>query len=248
MPGGGWNKGYKLSAEYKDKISRALTGRTFSKEHCRNISLAKKGCSAWNKGLACPHPPGYYTPELREKRRQNLLGRKLPDYWVTAIREAQRRPEVRAKISLANLGRVVSPEGRARMSEAQRCSSTRKKHRENILQRYREGRYGKRPSAPEKALEQMLNTSFPGQFIYNGAGPISIGDTRYGACIPDFISTNGHKIVIEVFGSYWHKLGEPGKKKAWYARRKYRCLVFWDHEVQKKKEYILQKVRTSLCA
>lgn len=53
---------------------QGTSGRIFSEEHRKKISLAKKGKQIpWNKGKT-----GVYLKESNEKRRQSLLGKKHP--------------------------------------------------------------------------------------------------------------------------------------------------------------------------
>ena len=47
---------------------------------------------------------------------------------------------------------------------------------------------------------------------------------------PDFI-VDGHKMVIELYGDYWHKGQNPQDKIKEYKDVGYDCLVFWEHEV-----------------
>lgn len=47
---------------------------------------------------------------------------------------------------------------------------------------------------------------------------------------PDFIFGN-YKIVIEVFGDYWHKGEDPNILIKKYEEIGYRCLVLWEHEI-----------------
>lgn len=187
---------------------------------------------AWNKGKPCPHPPGYYTPELREKRRLYLLGKKLPSHWVNAIREAQRSPEVREKISQANTGRRRSAESRRRMSTAQRRPETRAKHRENILRRYAEGRYGGRPSFPECLMMWVLAAFLPDKFRYSGDRSFWVGEKTTGIRNPDFVSMNGEKTVLEVFGRRWHVNSDMRKALRFYQQYGYRCVVVWEDELR----------------
>jgi hypothetical protein len=49
---------------HRKRISKALTGRTFSKKHKENISIGKTGKPSWNKGLK--------TGALSEKHRENI--------------------------------------------------------------------------------------------------------------------------------------------------------------------------------
>ena len=64
---------------------------------------------------------------------------------------------------------------------------------------------------------------------------------------PDFISTDGSKRIIEVFGKYWHTTvcsnyyyTEHGRKD-FFAKRGYECLVIWDYEL-KNKDKLLNKI------
>ena len=47
---------------------------------------------------------------------------------------------------------------------------------------------------------------------------------------PDFLSTNGQRKVIEVFGDYWHKGEDPQGRIDAFAKLGFKCLVIWEHE------------------
>lgn len=60
----------KHSTETKEKISKALTGKTKSKIHCENMSASLKGKIPWNKGKTGVQK---FSAGTKEKMRQSRL-------------------------------------------------------------------------------------------------------------------------------------------------------------------------------
>ena len=109
------------------------------------------------------------------------------------------------------------------------------------------------PTQPELALNDILDKNFPNQFKYVGDGTMwktaKNEDGRFCYLNPDFISTNGEKLVIEVFGTYWHNkarcaqrpmAGEQFRRKL-FASLGYKMLVIWEHEMHEP-DKVLQKI------
>lgn len=100
--------------------------------------------------------------------------------------------------------------------------------------RLRRSRLGasEKPNVPESMLLSKLNELVPGIFSYNGTGEVVVGGK-----IPDFISVSGSKLIIELFGEYWHnaflfpnRMTEEETIEN-YRKYGYDCLVVWDYEV-----------------
>ena len=70
--------------------------------------------------------------------------------------------------------------------------------------------------------------------------------TKKGKRNPDFM-VEGQKIVIELFGDYWHKGEDPKDIIKEYSDVGYKCLVFWESEVYNETGEILEKVKNILC-
>lgn len=95
----------------------------------------------------------------------------------------------------------------------------------------------KRPNNVEFILNKILKTNFPKEWKYVGNGRVIIEKKN-----PDFININGKKLIIELFGSYWHKKSEVSLRKKLFAKYGYKTLVLWDYEL-KNESRILEKVR-----
>ena len=101
------SRGRKQSPETIEKRVSQLRGRKFSEEHCKNLSLNRKGKPAWNKGLTKFTNPNFaITPENKLKTKMRMLGN-IPS------------EETRHKISVANTGRKNTEETKAKISKAQ---------------------------------------------------------------------------------------------------------------------------------
>lgn len=62
------------------------------------------------------------------------------------------------------------------------------------------------------------------------------GDLVIDRYVPDFIPTNGNRVLIEVYGNYWHNQNRyPGHKDSYrektYKELDYRLIVFWESEL-----------------
>jgi len=83
------------------------------------------------------------------------------------------------------------------------------------------------PTMPEFFFGICLEKNFPGEWPYNGDGSQGV---IIGGKIPDFVRADGKKVVLEVFGGYWHQPGDEEEKIEHYKKYGYDCLVFWDYE------------------
>ena len=103
----------------------------------------------------------------------------------------------------------------------------------------------KRPTSLEKRFMKIAE-KYNLPFKYVGDGSVIINSLN-----PDFIECNGKKLVIEIFGDYWHRVRpkydihtEEGRRKR-YKEVGFEMLVLWGHELESlKEEEILNKVRT----
>ena len=87
----------------------------------------------------------------------------------------------------------------------------------------------KSPNKPEKRMIDIVKrNNLPYKFVGDGALIIN-------GYNPDFANCNGDKLLLEVFGDYWHN--RPDWKERDEKRLKafeslgYRTLVFWEHEI-----------------
>lgn len=96
------------------------------------------------------------------------------------------------------------------------------------------------PTAPELAVQNILDQLYPGEWEWVGNGTFWIEGIVNAN--PDFLN-EGRKIVIEVHGCYWHgcsicgyedKFGSEErdfKKRQTYRENGYEVITFWEHEI-----------------
>lgn len=201
-----------------------------------------------------------------ERKRLEALGRFQDRLGYKEFRaEIVRRSEVRKKISKTLTGKKQSEETRQKKSLAMKGKLFTEEHKQKI--RHSQKKFwsrlskeevqvrvknscgsdcailnsrksnGQRPSRPESVVIEFLESHYPSDWVYNGYGNNGI---IIGRRIPDFVNINGKKLVIEVFGEYWHN---PEKfSDAWsesdaiahYKKWGFNCLVLWEKEVYDK--------------
>lgn len=85
-------------------------------------------------------------------------------------------------------------------------------------------------------MQARLNRWFPGEWAYNP------GTTVINGFVPDFINVNGHKLLIEVHGDYWHRHDTLGRKRRRYARARFRCVFIWEREFKRNPDLLRRRV------
>ena len=103
-----------ISKETRQKINKALTGRSLSEEHKKRIGEA-------NKGRLC-------SKETRKKLSEANKGQ-IP--WHKGLKNCFSK-EVRQKISEGNKGRIVSEETRRKISEGNKGKVRSEEHRKKV--------------------------------------------------------------------------------------------------------------------
>ena len=97
------------------------------------------------------------------------------------------------------------------------------------------------PTRPElRFMDLCQRHNYP--FKYTGDGSFWIG---YPPLNPDFIHLR-KRIVIEIFGDYWHRYDDPQERVNAFKNYGWDCLVFWEHELKELKSSpnnILNKIK-----
>jgi len=97
-----------------------------------------------------------------------------------------------------------------------------------------------RPTQLEKVVDDLLQSSFPGEWVYVGDGKMTVE-----GFIPDFVHKE-KRWIIEVNGDYWHSL--PGNRKRdkvkakVYVENGYKVLEIWEAEVYSDPKSVIDKV------
>ena len=244
----------------REKTSKALKGKPKSPEHVEKIRQASTG--------------RIKTPETLEKARLAMLARYqnpeerkrsgaiMHQYHINHPEFSQKQTEILAKCRqnpetrrkhAENSRRAWTPERRVwRSAESKQMWQDpviRTKLIEAHRRNWRRNNYATmrkmmmanntKPNKPEKVVLSILNELFPNEWAFTGDGQVIISGLN-----PDFINTNGKKLIIEVFGDYWHtqklkpyRINE-GRIHT-YAKYGYDTLIIWEHET--KQPMILQE-------
>jgi very-short-patch-repair endonuclease len=83
-------------------------------------------------------------------------------------------------------------------------------------------RKGPHPNIEEQKLLKILE---PYGFKYTGRGQVMIGKKN-----PDFVHRK-RKLIVELFGEYWHWQREVAPRILFFKQRGYRAVVFWAKEL-----------------
>lgn len=153
--------------------------------------------------------------------------------------------------SLSNFRQChVDPKILAKRSVAakKRWDNLSEKEKALVIERLRVRLGSNKPNKAELRLRKVLSRSFPGEYKLNTKGNVVIGGK-----IPDFVSTGGKKIVIELFGDYWHSeriknrtaSQEENHVRDSYARHGYGVAIVWEKELQNH-DTVVSRIREQL--
>ena len=83
------------------------------------------------------------------------------------------------------------------------------------------------PNKTEIRVLNMLNEQLGDEWKFVGDGQIIIG-----GCCPDFINTNGKKLIVEFYGDFFHKPSDEIYKKKLYSKFGYDTFAIWSKDIQ----------------
>lgn len=155
-------------------------------------------------------------------------------------------PRRTREVALTDYGRRIlwSPETVAKRTRAEFAywSSITPERRSERLKLVAVGA-NRMPNIPEITLLGILSEYFPDEWRYVGNGSVMFDGLN-----PDFINVNGRKLIIELFGNYWHGVTKTKKYHRTeqgridvFKKYGYHTLVIWEHEI-KSKEKVVDKI------
>jgi very-short-patch-repair endonuclease len=187
----------------------------------------KKGNVPWSKGRSRPDMPG------------NKYG--------TLLKGIPKSEEMKRKASLAKIGDrnpMKNPIHAKKMAATKRGKPNPKHkeywriHHDEQLRKMMVGEH-KKPNKLEKRLIELIERNeLP--FKYVGNWEFILG----GKC-PDFLNTSGKKLLIELFGNYWHtvKARETVEERVAHFRKYgFETLILWEKEMDEE-QLIVEKIR-----
>jgi very-short-patch-repair endonuclease len=106
-----------------------------------------------------------------------------------------------------------------------------------------------KPNKPEEKLGRLLHKLFPGEFRLNVKQGMVIGGK-----VPDFVNVNGHKVLVELFGTYWHGPKRTGQsnqmaersRKTLFKKWGFDTVVVWEHELKNNPESVVTKLNQAM--
>jgi len=205
-------KDSKNTPKSKLKTSRQQIERWSDPENRKDYS--KKIKLAWerNKGK-------WITPELRERWSENCR-------QAQSLRaESQRSKRVEFKSNCFICSKLIIK--KVSISRYNYLNSCKHHFCSNKCQGIHVLRECcKEPNHSEQYLYSVLQEIFPNEFVYSGNGQIMIANK-----CPDFINEK-RKIIIELYGEYWHKKSEEEERKAIFKKFGYDTLIIWTLELK----------------
>ena len=249
--------------EWKDAMSLRLKGVPKSPEHIEKVRAANTG-----KSLSIEHVEKlrminllrYQDPAERERTRiatkQAFIDNpsiKVRQAEATKLRMSD--PVIRKACTGKLIEYAKSETHRVAQSEvarklwqnpefrAKRIATQKKIWRANDFEVMKKMMLANciSPNKPETSVLNILNELYPNEWKFTGDGQVIIDGLN-----PDFVNTNGKKLIIEVFGNYWHRQNvkpyrvNEGRVDV-YAQYGYKTLIIWEHET-KNPEVLRRKI------
>jgi len=174
----------------------------------------------------------------RKTQAEKLSGRKLSE----ERKEKQRHPQKSHKSPgpLSNITKIKIQEklkGRIFTEEWKRKLRKPKPEGfgEKIRNLWKDPKYqqklyesqNKKPNNCEIIILKLLDKLYPNEWKYTGDYSFWINGKN-----PDFTCTNGKKLLIEHFGTWWHKEDDPEERKKIFKKFGYETLVIWEKELK----------------
>lgn len=190
-------------------------------------------------------------PEEAKKHSEIIKGRKFTEKHKENIASSltnyyKEHPELLKGENNPMYGKHQSEKSKKKNSESNKRNWTDDKFIEMMKIAWK-----RKPTKPEKELNNILKTLLPNEYIYNG--DFKAGITIGGKC-PDFVNINGKKKLIEFNGCYHHNcplcfpegginkgingIEESNRRIELFKEYGYTTLIIWSHEMEDIKKVI----------
>ena len=239
-------QGKRHSPETIEKIKKARAkqkppwlGKKRSSKTKKKVSLAIKKLwqnPEYTKRMSETHTGKKVSVETREKLRQiNLkIGRK-PPHPGKGEKNINWKGGKQSFVC-CYCGKTFKSYQSQRKCEATFCSMKCYKASPEALKKII-SRNQTTPNKEEKQFDKLLQVNFPNEWKYVGNGDFILAGKN-----PDFVNMNGRKMLIELFGEYWHRPEEEEERKKIFANYGYQTLIVWCKELRKP-DKLIQKVK-----
>lgn len=213
-----WNKGQHWDDKTKEKISKSKKGKLtgvdnpmYGKTHSQ---ITKDNWSNKRRGIKLSVE---HKQKIKENIKTNL------NFGMCG---KQHTDKTKKKIAISKKGIVSSLKGKKghiAWNKGMKLCEFLHISTEEWGARLAEGQQRK----PNK-LEQHILNIVNEEFNYVGDGKLWIGNKN-----PDFIHKKD-KIIIEVFGDYWHKEEDVTKRITCFSKSGYKTIILWEHDINSK--------------
>ena len=199
----------------RDALGRFVKGH----KGYRNSGNFKKGHTPWNKGLRGIH----ISPKTEFKKGHIPHNKGKPHPYGHRWKKGK-HPSPRTEIKK---GQHLSPSTEFTSEKMKKLFDTPEKKARMIRKLMQAMR--KKPTKPEKKFMHFIEKhSIPLEYV--GDGKFFIMEFN-----PDFVNKN-MKIVVEVFGDYWHNLPQVKKRDARklkiFEQNGWQMIIIWEHELK----------------
>ena len=205
-----------------------------SEEWLESNSKSHIGQVAWNKGLDKSDPrvmqyaKSLTGREFSQEHCQNISKAKVGFCPIAGWNKGQKmdfNPARAEAISKSLKDRKIT--WGDKISRVKKEQLKNKEYVERLISNITRHASSVRPNLPEQMVMAMLNAFYPNEWQYVGNCGFVLG-----GLIPDFMNVNGRKLLIEVFGDYWHKGENPQNRIDYFKQFGFSTLVIWEHELK----------------
>lgn len=243
------NKGYKQTIEHKQKEREAHKKYNTKTCKCMCCRSVRGELPSWNTGLTKETNKSLLivsnkltgrevSVETRKKQSEQRKGRVVSNEWKQHLSDSwtnERRKQKGEELKRLSTECWKDLEYRKRMSnirkELWKDEAYRGKMSHNLF-----GMRSKRPTILEQSFIDFFNThNLPFKYVGNGV-------LRIGGLFPDFVETNGRKIVLETA----NKAEKDFRRGNWkeyeknrikhFEKNGWKCLVLWDEKLKDEKQ------------
>jgi very-short-patch-repair endonuclease len=222
-----WNKGThgQMPAPWNKGLSTDNARIQHSTRGLKRYAQSQKGRDTTSKHMKSAMRSFWdnMTPEEKEQFIERRTKR---------IRETRSHPDACAK-QQASMRRThaLHPEWSAKSGELTRIKWSDPEKKATWVMAIMRGSRSSSPNKSELQLQSVIDDACPNSFAYNGDGRLGV---ILGGLVPDFVNINGKKLVIELFGEYWHRTQDRGIQVRIdkLAKLGWKCLIIWDKELK----------------